>query len=238
MTGGETRRDKPNGGKEMTSNKLIGREETKRSTSSGGEAMASGKSGGGEAATSDTSSGGQETKQAKSRGGVATSTGTQDSGEAIGQDGPSDGEATASSTSGGGEEGGQEANAGSTGGTMHGVTLRVHSTVVEDVMRWSKAAPVDTGCSGVSLTEGSGMNKYRLVRIRAVARESCWCAMERLQRAHVEALARRGGSRGEMVENMGGLRHERRGGVWVEGERRVEVMVESEEGWLVSLGSI
>ena len=79
----------------------------------------------------------------------------------------------------------QEADAGGAGETLHGVLLRVHNTVVEEVMRWAEVVWVEMRCTEVTLTKGPGLDEYGLLRIRAVTRELCWRAMERLQRIHV-----------------------------------------------------
>ena len=56
---------------------------------------------------------------------------------------------------------------------MHEVSLRVHHSVVCTVMRVSETVRADTGCTQVTLAEGSELDNYRQVLIRAATIESC-----------------------------------------------------------------
>ena len=56
---------------------------------------------------------------------------------------------------------------------MHEVSLRVHHSVVWTVMRVSETVWTNTGCTQVTLAEGSELDDYRQVLIRAATIESC-----------------------------------------------------------------
>ena len=81
---------------------------------------------------------------------------------------------------------------------MHEVSLRVHHSVVWTVMRLSEMVRADTRCTQVTLAEGSELDDYRQVLIRAITIESCLRAEASLQRTQVDALVRRVQGAGDM----------------------------------------